>query len=85
LVHIKYKAGRRFVLNDFLLDILYRPEFKESFGIFPEIRMEASKIVGNKKRKIIGDTDYTIGLERIRYFQQSASKRASFDCYRSKD
>jgi hypothetical protein len=24
--------------------------------------MEASKIVGNKKRKIIGDTDYTIGL-----------------------
>jgi hypothetical protein len=59
---MKYEAGRRFVLNDFLLDILYRPEFKESLRIFPEIRMEASKIVGNKKRKIIGDTDYTIGL-----------------------
>ena len=62
LVHMKFEAGRRFVLNDFLLDILYRPEFKESLRIFPEIRMEASKIVGNKKRKIIGDTDYTIGL-----------------------
>ena len=60
LVHMKYEAGRRFVLNDFLLDILYRPEFKVSLRIFPEIRMEASKIVGNKKRKIIGDTDYTI-------------------------
>ena len=24
--------------------------------------MEVSKTVGNKKRKIIGDTDYTIGL-----------------------
>ncbi|KAJ3321658.1 hypothetical protein HDV06_003951 [Boothiomyces sp. JEL0866] len=62
LVHMKYEAGRRFVLNDFLLDVLYRPEFKESLRLFPEIRMEVSKIVGNKKRKIIGDTDYTIGL-----------------------
>ena len=60
LVHMKHEAGRRFVLNDFLLDILYRPEFKESLRIFPEIRMEVSKTVGNKKRKIIGDTDYTI-------------------------
>jgi hypothetical protein len=24
--------------------------------------MEVSKVVGNKKRKIVGDTDYTIGL-----------------------
>jgi hypothetical protein len=59
---MRLEAGRRFVLNEFLLDILYRSEFEESLRIFPEIRMEVSKIVGNKKRKIIGDTDYTIGL-----------------------
>ena len=34
LVHMKNEAGRRFVLNDFLLDILYRPEFKESLQKF---------------------------------------------------
>jgi hypothetical protein len=62
LVHMKKEAGRRFVLNEFLLDVLYRSEFEESLRIFPGIRMEVSKIVGNKKRTIIGDTDYTIGL-----------------------
>jgi len=62
LVHLKYEAGRRFVLNEFLLDVLYRPEFKQALRIFPEIRMEVSETVGNKKRKIIGDTDYTIGF-----------------------
>jgi hypothetical protein len=62
LVHMKNEAGRRFVLNDFLLDVLYRREFNELLRIFPEIRMEVSNIVGNKNRKIVGDIDYTIGF-----------------------
>ncbi|KAI8897376.1 hypothetical protein BC833DRAFT_649657 [Globomyces pollinis-pini] len=34
-----HEVLRRSVLNDFLLDILYRPELKESLRIFPDIRI----------------------------------------------
>jgi uncharacterized protein YbaR (Trm112 family) len=62
IFHMINEAGRRIVLNDFLLDILARPEFKNALKVFPEMRMEVTQLVGNKRRKIVGDTDYTIGF-----------------------
>jgi hypothetical protein len=60
--HMQNEASRRIILNIFLTDVLSRSEFNQSLRVFPEIRMEVSKIVGRKKRKIVGDADYTIGF-----------------------
>jgi hypothetical protein len=40
---MKNEEGCHFVLNEFLLDVIYRSEFEESL---PQIQMELSKIVG---------------------------------------
>lgn len=40
LFHLKNKAGRRVILNDFLLDVLAPPEFEKSLKAFPGIHME---------------------------------------------
>ena len=60
--HMQNEASRRIILNIFLTDVLSRPEFNQSLKVFPEIRMEVTEMVGNKRRRIVGDTDYTIGL-----------------------
>jgi hypothetical protein len=60
--HMQNEASRRIILNIFLIDILSRSEFDQSLKVFPEIRMEVTQIVGHKKRRIVGDTDYTVGF-----------------------
>ena len=59
---MRNEASRRILLNIFLTDVLSRDEFHQELKVFPEIRMEVSQIVGHKKRKIVGDIDYTIGI-----------------------
>lgn len=62
--HMTNEAGRRVFLNLFLTDIICRPEFKKSLRVFPEIRMQVIGTHGNKRRKLVGDTDYTIGFAK---------------------
>jgi hypothetical protein len=45
----------------FLKDIVLRPEFKNALRIFPEIKISVESN-GPKKRKLNGETDYTIGF-----------------------
>jgi hypothetical protein len=54
--HMGTEAGRRILLNLFLLDIIMLPEFNHTLRIFPEIEMSAST-TGLKKRKLNGKTD----------------------------
>lgn len=62
--HMRKEAGRRLILNIFLTDVLARSEFKKQLKVFPELSMEVVRTVNNKKRRINGDADYTIGLRK---------------------
>ncbi|KAJ3271404.1 hypothetical protein HDV01_006691 [Terramyces sp. JEL0728] len=59
--HMHNEAGRRIFLNLFLSDIVLFPEFNNILRIFPEIEMSV-ETKGQKKRKLNGKTDYTIGF-----------------------
>ena len=62
LCQLTNEAGRRFFLNLFLLDILARKEFDNELRLFPRISMSVTETCGNKKRKLAGKTDYTVGF-----------------------
>ncbi|KAJ3255462.1 hypothetical protein HK103_006279 [Boothiomyces macroporosus] len=61
--HMYNEAGRRIFLNLFLLDIVLLPEFNRLLRIFPEIEMSV-ETQGQKKRKLNGKTDYTVGFAK---------------------
>ncbi|KAJ3095388.1 hypothetical protein HDU96_001192 [Phlyctochytrium bullatum] len=60
--HQQNEAGRRIFLNLFLSDIILRPEFNEALRIFPELEVTVVETNGQKKRKLNGRTDYTVGF-----------------------
>ena len=60
--HQHNEAGRRIFLNLFLGDIILRPEFDGKLRIFPELEVAVVETSGQKKRKLRGRTDYTVGF-----------------------
>lgn len=55
------EASRRTVIDLFLRDIVARVEFNSMLRIFCELSMAVETRVGNKKRVLSGNHDYTIG------------------------
>jgi len=62
--HMRTEAGRRIFLNLFLSDVVLRPEFNNALRIFPEIEMSVTTLVGHKKLRLNGKTDYTVGFSQ---------------------
>ena len=58
--HLQLEAGRRMYIHTFLLDIIKRPEFKNSLRIFQEIEISAE----SNGRKLTGRADFSIGFGR---------------------
>ena len=58
--HLQLEAGRRMYIHTFLLDIIKRPEFKNSLRIFQEIEISAE----SNGRKLTGSVDFSIGFGR---------------------
>ncbi|KAJ3346807.1 hypothetical protein HDU91_006954, partial [Kappamyces sp. JEL0680] len=58
------EASRRIVLNIFLTDILAKAEFESALRIFPELELTVTNIVGNKRQKLTGKVDYTVGFAK---------------------
>jgi hypothetical protein len=62
VVCIYKEAGRRLVLNEFLLDILSRDEFRNALGLYPEYEFSVSALSDTaEKFQLSGVADYTIG------------------------
>ncbi|KAJ3267898.1 hypothetical protein HDV01_003794, partial [Terramyces sp. JEL0728] len=55
------EASRRTYIDLFLRDVVARPEFRSSLKIFCELSMTVENISGNKRQKLTGSHDYTIG------------------------
>jgi hypothetical protein len=62
VVSIYKESGRRFILNEFLLDILSRKEFRNALGIYTEYEFSVSALSDTaEKFQLSGVADYTIG------------------------
>ncbi|KAI9344415.1 hypothetical protein BDR26DRAFT_857784 [Obelidium mucronatum] len=64
MFHMKNEAGRRIILNEFLMDIVDNEDFNDSLKIYPELPLEVIATFGTKKRKLGGQVDYTVGYKK---------------------